>query len=56
MLLWKGIHRAKWISPDHTIETQVDDIYINENFGRSMDDIRTKRAADVASDHYLVIN
>ncbi|VDP48168.1 unnamed protein product [Schistosoma margrebowiei] len=51
----KRIHKATWISPDHTTENQIDHIYINKIFRRTMDDVRTSRGADVASDHHLVV-
>ncbi|VDP57244.1 unnamed protein product [Schistosoma margrebowiei] len=52
----KRIHKATWISPDHTTENQVDHICINKKFRRTMEDVRTKRGADVASDHHLVVS
>ncbi|VDP54182.1 unnamed protein product, partial [Schistosoma margrebowiei] len=51
----KRIHKATWISPDHTTENQIDHICINEKFRRIMEDVRTRRGADVASDHHLVM-
>ncbi|VDP47671.1 unnamed protein product [Schistosoma margrebowiei] len=44
------IHKATWISPDHTIENQIDHICINKKFRRTMEEVRTRRGADVASD------
>ncbi|VDP57064.1 unnamed protein product [Schistosoma margrebowiei] len=51
----KRIHKTTWISPDHTTENQIDHICINEKFRRTMEDLRTKREADIASDHHLVV-
>ncbi|VDP28211.1 unnamed protein product [Schistosoma margrebowiei] len=51
----KRIHKVTWISMDHTTENQIDHIYINKKFRRTMEDVRTKRGADVASDHHLVV-
>ncbi|CAH8462687.1 unnamed protein product [Schistosoma guineensis] len=51
----KRIHKATWISPDHTTENQIDHICINKKFRRTMEDVRTRRVADVASDHHLVV-
>ncbi|VDO79926.1 unnamed protein product [Schistosoma margrebowiei] len=51
----KRIHKATWISPDHTTENQIDHICSNEIFRRTMEDVRTRRGADVASDHCLVV-
>ncbi|VDO59432.1 unnamed protein product [Schistosoma margrebowiei] len=50
----KRIHKATWISPDHTTENQIDHICINKKFRRTMEDVRTRRGADIASDHHLV--
>ena len=35
-------------------ENQIDHIGINKMFRRSLQDVRVKRGADVASDHHLV--
>ena len=51
----KSMHKATWVSPDHTTENQIDHICITKKFRRSMEDVRTKRGADIASDHDLVI-
>ncbi|VDP46933.1 unnamed protein product [Schistosoma mattheei] len=51
----KRIHKATWISPDHTTENQIDDICITKNFRRSMEDVRTNIGADIASNHHLVV-
>lgn len=45
----KRIHKATWVSPDQTTH-----ICINKKFRRTLLDTRVKRAADVASDHYLL--
>ncbi|VDP44376.1 unnamed protein product [Schistosoma margrebowiei] len=51
----KRIHKATWISPDHTTENQIDHICINKKFRRTMENVRTRRGADIASDHHLVV-
>ncbi|CAH8650638.1 unnamed protein product [Schistosoma curassoni] len=51
----KRIHKTTWTSPDHTTQNQIDHIYINKNFRRTMEDVRTKREADIASDHHLLV-
>ncbi|VDP19402.1 unnamed protein product [Schistosoma margrebowiei] len=51
----KRIHKATWISPDHTTENQIDHIYINKKFRRTMEGVRTRRGADIAPDHHLVV-
>ncbi|VDP05607.1 unnamed protein product [Schistosoma margrebowiei] len=51
----KRIHKATWISSDHTTENQIDHICINKKFGRTMEDVGTRIGADIASDHHLVV-
>ena len=50
----KRIHKATCVSPDQVTENQIDHIGINKMFRRSLQDVRVKRGADVASDHHLV--
>ncbi|VDP23779.1 unnamed protein product [Schistosoma margrebowiei] len=50
---WRKI--STWISPDLTTANQIDHICINKKFRRTMEDVRTKRGADIASDHHLVV-
>ncbi|CAH8287211.1 unnamed protein product [Schistosoma mattheei] len=50
----KRIHKATWISPDHTAENQIDNICIHKKFPRTVKDVRTRRGADITSDHHLV--
>ncbi|VDP46133.1 unnamed protein product [Schistosoma margrebowiei] len=49
-----GIHKTTWTSPDHTTQNQIDHICINKKFRRMMENVRTKTAADIASDHHLL--
>ncbi|VDP46580.1 unnamed protein product [Schistosoma margrebowiei] len=51
----KRIHKATWISSDHTTENQIDHICINKKFRRTMEGVRTRRGAVIASDHHLVV-
>ncbi|VDP23102.1 unnamed protein product [Schistosoma margrebowiei] len=51
----KRIHKDTWISPDHTTENQTDHICINKKFRRTMENVRTRRGADIASDHHIVV-
>ena len=51
----KNIHKATWVSPDHRTENQIDHVCIGKKFRRSLQDVRVKRGADVASDHHLVV-
>ncbi|VDO59560.1 unnamed protein product [Schistosoma margrebowiei] len=49
------IHKTTWTSPDHTTQNQIDHICINKTFRRTIEDVRTKRGADIASDHHLLV-
>ena len=51
----RRIHKATWVSPDNVTENQIDHICIAKRFRRSMQDVRVRRGADVASDHHLLI-
>ena len=51
----KRIHKATWVSPDLITENQIDHVCIAKKFRRSLEDVRVKRGADVASDHHLVV-
>ncbi|VDP54878.1 unnamed protein product [Schistosoma margrebowiei] len=51
----KRIHKATWTSPDYTTQNQIHHICINKTFRRTIEDVRTKRGADIASDHYLLV-
>ncbi|VDO95339.1 unnamed protein product [Schistosoma margrebowiei] len=51
----KSIHKATWMSPNHITENQKDHICINRKFRRTMEDLRSRRRADIASDHYELV-
>ncbi|VDO49936.1 unnamed protein product [Schistosoma margrebowiei] len=51
----KHIHKATCILLDHTTENQIDHICINKKFRRTMEDVRSRRGADITSDHHLVV-
>lgn len=51
----KRIHRATWVSPDLMTENQIDHVCIGKRFRRSLQDVRVRRGADVASDHHLLV-
>ena len=48
------IHKQTWISPNGRDRNQIDHLMINGMWRRSLLDVRTKRSADVGSDHHLV--
>ncbi len=51
----KRIHKATWVSLDHTTENQIDHLCVSKKFRRSLQDVRVKRGADVATDHHLLV-
>ena len=51
----KTIHKETWISPDGRTKNQIDFIAIARKWRRSLEDTRSMRGADVASDHHLVM-
>lgn len=44
-----------WVSPDGNTVNQIDCICIGTKFRRSLLDIHSKRRADTALDHHLVV-
>jgi len=55
MFTHKRIHNTTWVSPDKLTENQIGHICIGKRFRGSLEDMRVKRGADVASDYYLLI-
>ncbi|VDO63155.1 unnamed protein product [Schistosoma margrebowiei] len=51
----KRIHKTTWTSPEHTTQNQIDHVCINKTFRRAIEDVRTKRGTDIASDHDLLV-
>lgn len=51
----KTIHKATWASPGQRTYNQIDHIAISRKQKSCLLDVRSYRAADIASDHYLVI-
>ena len=51
----KRIHKATWLSPDLYTKNQIDHVCISKKFRRSLQDVRVRRGADVASDHHLLV-
>ena len=50
----RDIHKLTWISPNGRDRNQMDHLMINGMWRRSLLDVRTKRSADVGSNHHLV--
>lgn len=51
----RDVHKYTWTSPDGKTRNQIDHLIINRKWRRSLQDVKTKRGADVGSDHQLVI-
>ncbi|VDP62938.1 unnamed protein product [Schistosoma curassoni] len=51
----KRIHKTTWSSPCHTTQNQIDHICINKMFRRTIEEVRTKRGADIESGHRLQV-
>ncbi|XP_073821605.1 uncharacterized protein [Musca autumnalis] len=51
----KRIHKYTWTSPDGNTQYQIDHICIRRKWRGSLVDVRTKRSADIDSDHELVV-
>lgn len=48
-------HKVTWISPDTKTENQIDHICVSAKWSNLLCDVRSKRGADIGSDHYLLI-
>jgi hypothetical protein len=51
----RNIHKYTWTSPGGKTQNQIDHFIINRKWRKSLQDVRTKRGADVGSDHQLVV-
>ncbi|VDP63339.1 unnamed protein product [Schistosoma curassoni] len=51
----KCIHKATWVSLDYTTENRIDHICINKKFRRTMEDVRSRRGTNLASDHHRIV-
>ena len=51
----KDIHKASWYLPDGVIRNQIDYMLFQRKFRTSICDIRVRRAAELNSDHLLVV-
>jgi hypothetical protein len=51
----RNIHKYTWTSPDGKIHNQIDHVLVDRRRHSNVLDVRTFRAADCVSDHYLVV-
>jgi hypothetical protein len=55
MFLHHNIYKYTWTSPDRKTHNQIDLILVNRQSRSNVLDVRSLRAADCDSDHYLVV-
>jgi endonuclease/exonuclease/phosphatase family metal-dependent hydrolase len=55
MFSHRNIHKVTWTSPDGRTHNQIDHILIDRRRHSSILDVRSFRAADYDTDHYLVV-
>lgn len=53
--LHKDIHKYTWESPDQNTRNQIDHVIISKLFVGSLEDVRTRRGADLYTDHELLV-
>ena len=51
----RRIHKDTWTSSDLQTEDQIDHMCIGRKFRRTLQDVRVRRGADLASDHHLLV-
>jgi hypothetical protein len=51
----RNIHKYTWTSPDGKTHNQIDRILVNRQSHSNVLDVRSLKAADCDSDHYLVV-
>lgn len=51
----KDIHKYTWESPDGRTRNQIDHVIVSKLFSGSLEDVKTRRGADINSDHQLLV-
>ena len=51
----KRVHKVTCVSPNYTVENQIDHFCISKKFRRTLLDVRVMRGADARSDHHLLV-
>jgi hypothetical protein len=51
----RNIHKYNWTSPDGKTHNQIDHILVDRRRHSNVLDVRSFRAADCDSDHYLLV-
>lgn len=49
------MHKGPWKSPDGKTINQIDHVLVDKRYASHILDVRTKRGANIDSDHFLVI-
>jgi hypothetical protein len=55
MIPHRNIHKFIWTSPDGRTHNQIDHTLVDRRWHSSILDVRSFRAADCDTDHYLVV-
>ncbi|XP_075162760.1 uncharacterized protein LOC142235392 [Haematobia irritans] len=51
----KDIHKYTWESPDCRTRNQIDHVLVSKLFAGSLEDVKTRRSADMDSDYQLLV-
>ena len=49
------MHKATWVSPNHTTENQIDHLCISRKLRRTLLDVRVMRGAYASPDHRFLV-